>query len=79
MAGRVAYLAKYYPDALHPTLKRKIRKRGWGRQKYRAPGGNRMSQDGAPRPLRGCDGRPHERRRLTLPRRAGKGGRSANS
>ena len=42
----MVYLQKYYPEALHPTLKRKVRKVGWGRSKFKQPGGNRMSQDG---------------------------------
>ena len=45
LAARVLYLRKAAPDLLHPTMKRKVRKQGWGRSKFKT-GSNRMSQDG---------------------------------
>jgi hypothetical protein len=47
LAARLAYLRTYYPELLHPTKARKTRKQGMGRSKFRQPGQNRMSQDGA--------------------------------
>ena len=43
-AGRIYYLAKYYPEMLFPTKKRKERKKGWARSKLKQSG--KMSQDG---------------------------------
>ena len=45
LAARVMYLRDAAPELLHPTLKRKERKKGWGRSKFKT-GSNRMSQDG---------------------------------
>ena len=44
--ARVWYLSKYYPELLNPTRNRKKKTRGWGANKYRPPGQNRLSQDG---------------------------------
>ena len=45
LAARVKYLADTAPELLHPTMKRKIRKQGWGHSKFKT-GSNRLSQDG---------------------------------
>jgi hypothetical protein len=45
LAARVKYLAETAPELLHPTMKRKVRKQGWGRSKFKT-GSNRLSQDG---------------------------------
>mmetsp|Transcript_41630 Transcript_41630/g.50495 ORF Transcript_41630/g.50495 Transcript_41630/m.50495 type:complete len:224 (-) Transcript_41630:285-956(-) len=45
LAGRIYYLQQNYPEMLNPTKERKVRKKGWGVNKFKQ-GSNRMSQDG---------------------------------